>query len=270
MESLRIIYGTAWKTSRTSSLVCQAIRLGYRAIDTACQPKHYSEEKVGEALVRMLQEGILRSELFIQTKFTSLDGQDPNQIPYDKNAKLEVQVEQSIAKSLENLQTNYIDSIVMHSPMPTHAQTMIVWKVFEKYHAQGIVRNIGVSNCYSIDRLKKLWNDAHVKPFCVQNRFYRESNYDQEIRKFCKEENIMYQSFWTLSANPEALKSEAVKAAAKRLSKTAAQIWFRFCVQIGITPLTGTCSESHMKDDLEVFNFELTNEEVEEIRKNIL
>lgn len=74
----RIIYGTAWKKERTADLVQLAIRKGFRAIDTACQPKHYNEAGVGEGIQRAYQEGIVRREnLFIQTKFTSLSGQDP-------------------------------------------------------------------------------------------------------------------------------------------------------------------------------------------------
>lgn len=75
-----IFYGTAWKKERTAQLVQLALKSGFRAIDTACQPKHYQEAGVGEGILR---SGIPRDQIFLQTKFTPVDGQDPNKIPYD-------------------------------------------------------------------------------------------------------------------------------------------------------------------------------------------
>lgn len=75
-----IFYGTAWKKERTAELVQLALKSGFRAIDTACQPKHYQEAGVGEGILR---SGIPRDQIFLRTKFTPVDGQDPNKIPYD-------------------------------------------------------------------------------------------------------------------------------------------------------------------------------------------
>merc|ERR1719203_2409838 len=110
-----LIYGTAWKKEASTQLVMEAIESGFRFIDTACQPKHYNEKGVGDGW-RMAagKLGIDRKDLYLQTKFTSIDGQDPNRIPYDKHAKLEDQVKQSFKKSLENLHTDYLDALVMH------------------------------------------------------------------------------------------------------------------------------------------------------------
>ena len=110
-----LLYGTAWKKERTEELVELAIRSGFRGVDTACQPKHYYEPGVGAALQKLIQEGFIsRDKMFLQTKFTSLNGQDPSNIPYDKNAPLNEQVQQSFLKSLENLKTDYLDSLVLH------------------------------------------------------------------------------------------------------------------------------------------------------------
>lgn len=98
-----------------------ALKLGFRGIDTACQPKHYYEKGVGEGIER---SGVPRKELFIQTKFTSIDGQDPNNIPYDPKSDLSSQVKKSLEVSLQNLKTTYIDSLVLHSPMRTLENTM--------------------------------------------------------------------------------------------------------------------------------------------------
>ena len=102
-----IIYGTAWKRDNTAALVEQAIRLGFRGIDTACQPKHYNEAGVGDGVVACLHRGIDRSELYLQSKFTPLSGQDPKRVPYDAKASLSEQVAQSFQTSLKNLQTTY-------------------------------------------------------------------------------------------------------------------------------------------------------------------
>jgi diketogulonate reductase-like aldo/keto reductase len=95
----RLIYGTAWKKNRIADLVVKAITAGFRGIDTACQPKHYSEPLAGEALQRLQDKGYKRENLFVQTKFTPLKGQDPNNIPYDEHATLEIQVVQSFQVS---------------------------------------------------------------------------------------------------------------------------------------------------------------------------
>ena len=99
------IYGTAWKKEATTELVRMAVKAGFRAIDTANQPKHYSEVLVGEALEALAGDGISRNELFLQTKFTPLNGQD-ERVPYDPQADLKTQVRQSFQSSLEHLKTD--------------------------------------------------------------------------------------------------------------------------------------------------------------------
>ena len=84
-----LLYGTAWKKDKTADLVTRAVKYGFRGIDTACQPKHYNEAGVGEAIQRLTSEGITRKDLYIQTKFTPLNGQDPLNIPYDRRASFE-------------------------------------------------------------------------------------------------------------------------------------------------------------------------------------
>jgi len=134
----RIIYGTAWKQERTAALVEQAIEIGFRGIDTACQPKHYNEAGVGEAVSACLKGGLKRSELYLQTKFTPLNGQDPQRLPYDANAALSEQVAQSFQASLKNLQTSYLDCLVLHSPLANQQQMQQVWQAMERiFHSGG-------------------------------------------------------------------------------------------------------------------------------------
>src|SRR5262249_41111247 len=105
------MYGTAWKKEATKQLVKFAVAAGFRAIDTANQLIHYQEALVGEALQELEKEGIKRDVLFLQTKFTSADGQD-HRTPYDASADLTTQVRQSFESSLVHLCTGYIDSYV--------------------------------------------------------------------------------------------------------------------------------------------------------------
>ncbi|MFN8578940.1 MAG: aldo/keto reductase [Candidatus Sericytochromatia bacterium] len=261
----KIIYGTAWKKDKTDELVFKAVELGFRGIDTACQPKHYNEPLVGKALEKLSKIGIKRESLFLQTKFTSINGQDPNNIPYDKNADLETQVKQSFESSKKNLITDYIDSLVLHSPMSSHFLNMKVWGVLEKYHEKGEIKQLGISNCYDLKVLKDLYKDSNVKPSIIQNRFYNQTDYDKDIRNFCNQNNIIYQSFWTLTANPHILQSQVILEISKKINKTPAQILFIFLTQIGIAPLTGTCNEKHMQEDLSIFDFKLSQEDINKI-----
>jgi aryl-alcohol dehydrogenase-like predicted oxidoreductase len=139
------LYGTAWKKERTEELVDLAVRSGFRGIDTACQPKHYFEAGVGNALERLFSEGALkREDIYLQTKYTPYNGQDPNNIPYDKDSKLEDQVMESYRTSLSNLKTSYLDSLLLHSPLSSIEKTMKVWQTFEEIHRQGGALNIGM------------------------------------------------------------------------------------------------------------------------------
>ena len=261
-----LIYGTAWKKERTADLVVQAITSGFRGIDTACQPKHYEEPLVGEAITRLQEDhGISRDELFIQTKFTPLAGQDPQRIPYDPNAPLEMQVSLSFEASKRNLRTDYVDSLVLHSPLYPYANLTKVWTAMEEiYHSKG-TRQLGISNCYDLQLLQQLYADAHVKPSVVQNRFYSESGYDSQLRLWCDTKGIIYQSFWSLSANPHILGSSVVNILVQKYDKTAAQILYRYLNHVGIVPLIGSTSQQHMNEDLAIFEFELLEGEIKSI-----
>jgi diketogulonate reductase-like aldo/keto reductase len=253
VRSPRILYGTAWKKDETESLVRTAILQGFRGIDTACQPKHYHEAGVGAGLKGTLA----RTDLYLQTKFTSLSGQDPARIPYDPKAPLEQQVRQSLAVSLRNLGTDYLDCLVLHSALPSARQTLEAWRTMESMVDSREVRQLGISNCYRLEELEVLFQSARYKPAVVQNRFYADTGYDRDLRAFCRQHGIIYQCFWTLTANPQVLAHRAVRELASKHRRTPAQILFRYLTQNDIVPLTGTRSEIHMREDLAIFDFEL-------------
>lgn len=261
-----IIYGTAWKKERTAALVEQAIGLGFRGIDTACQPKHYHEAGVGEGISNACQRyGIDRAELYLQSKFTPLNGQDPERVPYNPNAGLSEQVAQSFLTSLKNLRTPYLDGLLLHSPLADPKHTLEAWQAMELIFHSGKVKQLGISNCYDLKQFEFLYQNADIKPAVIQNRFYADTQYDRNLRDFCREHRIIYQSFWTLTANPHILAHATLQALAAKYRRNPAQIFFRYLNHIGILPLTGTTSESHMREDLAIFDFELTAEDCDAI-----
>src|SRR5271170_935676 len=146
------LYGTAWKKESTADLVYQALCNGFTAVDTANQPKHYSESLVGDGLRRALTERkVKRSDIYLQTKFTSVSGQDPNNLPYDPKASVSEQVKASVESSLQHLQSlepeeSYIDGLVLHSPLPTFDETLEAWQTLEQY-VPAKIRVLGISNC---------------------------------------------------------------------------------------------------------------------------
>jgi diketogulonate reductase-like aldo/keto reductase len=257
----RIIYGTAWKKSDTARLVSTALRQGFRGIDTACQPKHYEEAGVGEGMAQSLGNGLSRADVYLQTKFTPLSGHDPRRIPYDPEASIPEQVAQSFDVSLRNLRTDHVDCLVLHSPLATLSQTLEAWHAMSALVAVGKVGQLGISNCYQLQLLQALCAAARVKPAVLQNRFCADTSYDRDIRAYCNQQGIIYQSFWTLTANPHILSHRNVVALGEKYQRTAAQILFRYLTQTEVAPLTGTRSEAHMREDLAIFEFELTASE---------
>ena len=260
-----IIYGTAWKKDNTAALVEQAIRLGFRGIDTACQPKHYNEAGVGDGVAACRSLGIDRSELYLQSKFTPLNGQDPDQVPYNPKASLCEQVAQSFQTSLKNLQTTYLDCLILHSPLANQQQLKEVWQAMEQIFHNGGAMQLGISNCYDPLQFELLYRNAIIKPAVIQNRFYAETQHDRIIRDFCRQQGIIYQSFWTLTANPKVLAHATLQTLATKYQRSAAQVFFRYLHQIDIIPLTGTTSKTHMKEDLAIIDFELTADECQAI-----
>lgn len=263
------LYGTAWKEDATEGLTRLAIETGFRGIDTANQRRHYHEAAVGAAVSGAMRDGIVsRDELFLQTKFTYRDSQD-HRLPYDPNAGVAVQVRQSFASSLEHLQVDAIDSYVLHGPSRRRglsAADLEVWSVMEEFHAAGKTKFIGVSNV-SLDQLESLCEHARVQPTFVQNRCYAQLGWDLEIRAFCRRHGIVYQGFSLLTANLHELRSAPFHEIVRRTGRTPAQVVFRFAMQAGMLPLTGTTDVNHMREDLAAVEFTLSDDDVSRIER---
>jgi len=262
----KMIYGTAWKKERTTALVELALRSGFRGVDTACQPKHYREALVGNALINMRDEGLKREDVFIQTKFTPVGGQDPDDIPYDPSATLKEQVLQSFTVSKQNLHTDYIDSLVLHSPYSSYADLMEVWHTMESFVQDGEVGQLGISNCHSLEVLQHLYATADIKPAILQNHFHVKDDYDKSIRQWCDTHHVIYQSFWSLTASPKIIQGETLERISQKYNRTPAEIWFAFLRENHIVPLVGTSSSQHILEDLSSLELSLSADEVEQIQ----
>jgi len=260
------IYGTAWKKDATTRLVEAAVDSGFRAIDTANQLKHYDEARVGDALLALRKKGIRREDLFLQTKFTSIGGQD-ERLPYDPSADPATQVRQSFESSLKHLHADTLDSYVLHGPAYRRGlapEDWAVWGAMEELCRAGKTKMLGASNV-SAEQLALLCAKATMKPVVVQNRCFAVTGWDHHVRKLCREQGIAYEGFSLLTANQEFLGAPEIHAAARRVGAGVAQVIFRFAQQIGMIPLTGTTDQQHMKDDLQCEKFSLTPEELQQI-----
>jgi diketogulonate reductase-like aldo/keto reductase len=260
------MYGTAWKKEATTQLVQLAVASGFRAIDTANQLIHYQEALVGEALEALEKKGIKRDTLFLQTKFTPVGGQG-GRTPYDASADLTTQVRQSFDSSLTHLRTEYVDSYVLHGPYSRRGlgeSDWEVWAAMEGLYQSGKTKMIGISNVTS-GQVTQLCEQANVKPMVVQNRCFAELGWDQEVREICQANGIIYQGFSLLTANREVLADPEIQTIAQRLGTRPAQVIFRFAMQIGMLPLTGTTSQQHMKEDLQAEQLSLSSEEIQRI-----
>ncbi|MEO8452181.1 MAG: aldo/keto reductase [Gemmatimonadota bacterium] len=262
-----LIYGTAWKEAETARLTRRAIDTGFRGIDTANQRRHYVEAAVGEAVGAAIAGGGLnREDVFLQTKFTFVDGQD-HRLPYDKKAPVAQQVEQSFDSSLEHLGVEQLDSYLLHGPSRREglaAPDWEAWHAMERLYGAGRARLLGISNV-TITQLEQLYAGASVKPALVQNRCFATTGWDRSVRRFCSERGMGYEGFSLLTANREVLRQPLLTRIAARTGKTAAQVVFRFALAVGMIALTGTTSAEHMADDLGTFDFELEPGEVRSI-----
>lgn len=258
-----LLYGTAWKEERTADLVKLALAQGFRGIDTANQRRHYHEAGVGEA-IRSDSAGSepTRDDLFLQTKFTHREGQD-SRLPYDPAADYPTQVRQSFESSLEHLGVDRIDSYLLHGPRTRRGwsdEDRQVWRTMEELHQEGRTRLIGVSNV-SASQLSELCAFARVRPAFVQNRCYASRGWDRATRSVCEEQGVVYQGFSLLTANAAEMRDQRLTSIARAHQRTPSQVVFRFALQAGMICLTGTSSADHMREDLDVFSFELSQDE---------
>jgi diketogulonate reductase-like aldo/keto reductase len=182
-------------------------------------------------------------------------------MPYSIFQSLEERIHTSVASSFENLHTsnnpeeNYIDCVVLHSPLPEIEDTITAWETLSTYVPHRI-RALGISNT-TYEILHTLHEKMEVKPSVVQNRFYPATQWEVPLRKFCREQGIIFQSFWTLTGNPDLVKSDPIVHLASELKGLG--VWDPEVLSLytlvlglgGITVLNGTTQSIRMRRDLE-------------------
>jgi diketogulonate reductase-like aldo/keto reductase len=252
----RMLYGTAWKEANTARLVFEAIKAGFRGIDTAAMTKHYNEAGCGDGIRRAIREGLVtRSDLYIQTKFSPSDDAFADKARYPDIA---AQVRASVAQSLERLRASdvasdtYLDCVVLHSPYTHHADTIAAWRALSLF-VPSQVRSLGISNISHYE-LRALLDtpDLANPPVVVQNRFCAsEHQWDAATRSLCAARHITYQGFWTLTANPsEWQAADYVGAVAVGAGVSRAVAWYALMMAADIVVLNGTTNVDHMREDL--------------------
>lgn len=153
-------------------------------------------------------------------------------------------------ESKENADEAYIDSLILHSPLENLPLTLEAWRAMEQFVPHKVLA-LGVSNV-GLAILMSLYKSATIKPSVVQNRFYPGSMFDLPVRQFCQEKKIIYQAFWTLTANPELLFSEPVSLLARSVPIAIETALYGLILSIGnIAVLNGTTAESRMASDRE-------------------
>mgnify|MGYP004630713301 FL=1 len=223
--------------------VVQAIQSGYRLIDTAAA--YENEEAVGRAIRRC---GVPREELFITTKLwitdTSYEG-----------------AKRGFARSMERLGLGYVDLYLIHQPYNDYYGA---WRALEELYAAGKARAIGVDN-FTPDKLADFvfWNKVKPAVNLIEcNAFFQR----EEDRRYMESRNIQMQAWSPLAAGQGRLfENETLRALAATHNKTVAQIVLRWLVQRNIVPLVKSANPERMRENLEIFDFALTDAEMQQI-----
>ncbi|KAL7550544.1 hypothetical protein ACHAWF_013763 [Thalassiosira exigua] len=259
----RIIYGAKSKGENTAKLVKEAIQSGFRHIATGGFHNEYNETGVG---VGWKESGVRRDELYLQTLFLarSVNGYgtqncqltDEGSCPPAPDLSVEDQVRLSVRSSLRNLQTTYLDAVLVHNfraKLEPYDETLRAWRVLEEFVDRGIVRHLGIVSVHEKDYLTKLRSDARVKPAIVQNRFHSNRGYDVNLRPLFKEWGAANQLFWILtgSAGGRVRKNDVVKRISGKMGVSPQVLLYSFTMELGGSPLIGTKSTAHMKEDVD-------------------
>jgi len=226
-------------------IISDAIDNGYRMIDTA--PSYDNESIVGKAV---RDSKIDRSELFVITKLSSQDhGHESTLAAFEK--------------SLQLLKLDYIDLYLIHHPTANADKYLESWRAMEGLYKLGRVKAIGVSNFWpaQLDQISRI---GKVKPVVnqIQTSPYRQQ---KAIRKYCTSNYIAVQSSAPLAEGGELLVDGVINKIAQKHNKTPAQIILRWHLQNGLTPIPKATSPAHQKQNLELYNFELSLDDFREI-----
>ncbi|AIY78358.1 aldo/keto reductase [Bacillus anthracis] len=226
--------------------VKSAIKAGYRSIDTAAI--YGNEKAVGEGIRAGIKEaGISREDLFITSKVWNSDqGYETTLAAYEE--------------SLKKLELDYLDLYLVH--WPVEGKYKDTWRALETLYKEKRVRAIGVSN-FQIHHLQDVLADAEMKPMINQVEYHPRLT-QKELQAFCKEQGIQMEA-WSPLMQGQLLDNETLQEIAHKYGKTTAQIILRWDLQNEVVTIPKSTKEHRIIANADVFNFELTKEDMEKI-----
>lgn len=230
-----------------TAAVAKALEVGYRSIDTAMIYKN--EKGVGKAIA---QSSVPREELFITTKVWNSDQGYENTL-------------RAFDESLERLGLDYVDLYLIHWPTPKFDQYVETYKALEKLYHDGRVKAIGVCN-FEIEHLERILNECEVVPVLnqVECHPYLAQN---ELKEFCAKHHIFVEAWSPLDQGGEVLQDEVIQNIAKSYSKSPAQVVLRWHLQNNTIIIPKSVTPSRIEENFQVFDFELSSEEMEQINQ---
>lgn len=220
--------------------VLSALEAGYRLVDTA--NAYVNEKAVGRA---MKKSGVPREEIFLETKLWPSF--------YEQ--------EDAVEKTLERLDTDYIDLLLIHQPAGNY---MAGYRLMEKAYKEGKVKAIGLSS-FDEEKIQEILDNCEVKPAVLQTEVHPYSQ-EKELKKFLAKEGIVIQAWYPLGHGDKALLQDQVfTALAEKYGKSNAQIILRWHIQDGNIVIPGSKNPDHIKANFDLFDFELSEEEMKQI-----
>ena len=231
----------------TKQAVAEAIKAGYRLIDTA--QGYRNEEGVGAAIA---ESEVPRDELFITTKLTNSEhGYDTTLAAFDG--------------SMKKLGLDVLDLFLIHWPLPMFDQYVETWRAFEKLLADGRVRSIGVSN-FEIAHLERLLAETDVTPAVNQIELHPQFP-QEELRAFHDEHGILTESWGPLGQGKGLLEDPSIVEVAQRKARTPAQVVLRWHLQLGCVVIPKSANPDRIRENIDLFDFELDDADMAEISK---
>ena len=230
----------------TEKSVYTALKLGYRMIDTA--NAYMNEEAVGKALKKAINEGIVtREEVFVSTKIWATLYENEN----------------AVDDTLKRLDLDYVDLLFIHQPAGNY---MAGYRMLEKAYKDGKAKSLGISN-FEGEKLEKLLADSEIKPHVIQMEAHPYCT-EKEIRDRLAEYGTATMGWYPLGHGDRGLVNEEVfTELADKYRKSNAQIVLRWHTQMGFITIPGSKNPDHIRDNGDIFDFSLTEEEMAEIAK---
>lgn len=236
----------SFTNEKAEEAVYIAIKNGYRLIDTA---QYYGDEVgVGKGIRRAIKEGIIkREDIFVTSKIYASTNHN-----------------KAIEKSLNSLDLEYIDLLLIHQP---GFDDKGLYQAMEKFYKEGKLKAIGISNYYTKEAIDEVLSYVKIIPAVIQNEnhiYYQ----NHDLQEYVKQYGIVIESWYPLGGRghtDENFNNATIMQIAKKYNKTPAQIILRWQLQAGYIVIPGSKNPEHIKENISIFDFELSNEDMQEI-----